>query len=259
MKLAFLGTGTSTGVPELGCKCEVCTSGDSRDARLRCSALLQSGDTSILIDCGPDFRAQMLRAGVSHLDALLITHKHYDHTAGIDDLRPYASLRTFPIYADDDSARQIRSMFPYCFGKVKYPGVPNIELHSIEDMQPFCVGGVDVEPIRVYHAALPIVGYRFGKLAYITDMSRIEPAELEKLKGVEVLVINALRYSKPHRSHQTVLEALRVVDYLSPRETYFTHMMHHIGLHAKIEKCLPKNVFLAYDGLEIEIGQKRRF
>ena len=254
MKLTFLGTGTSTGVPELGCKCEVCTSNDPHDARLRCSALLENDDTTILIDCGPDFRAQMLRADVARLDALVITHKHYDHTAGIDDLRPFASQKTFPIYANEDTARQICSMFPYCFGEVKYPGVPNIEIHSIEDMQPFTIGSVEVQPIRVFHAALPIVGYRFGKLAYITDMSSIELSELDKLKGVEVLVINALRYSKPHRSHQTVLEALRVVDYLSPRETYFTHMMHHIGLHSKIEKCLPKGVFLAYDGLEIEIG-----
>ena len=252
MKLTFLGTGTSTGVPELGCKCEVCTSNDPHDARLRCSALLENDDTTILIDCGPDFRAQMLRADVARLDALVITHKHYDHTAGIDDLRPFASQKTFPIYANEDTAQQIRSMFPYCFGEVKYPGVPNIEIHSIEDMQPFNIGSVEVEPIRVFHAALPIVGYRFGKLAYITDMSCIELSELDKLKGVEVLVINALRYSKPHRSHQTVLEALRVVDYLSPRETYFTHMMHHIGLHSKIEKCLPKGVFLAYDGLEVE-------
>ncbi|MBO7192727.1 MAG: MBL fold metallo-hydrolase [Bacteroidaceae bacterium] len=254
MKLTFLGTGTSTGVPELGCKCEVCTSNDPRDTRLRCSALLENDDTAILIDCGPDFRAQMLRADVARLDALVITHKHYDHTAGIDDLRPFASQKTFPIYANEDTAQQIRSMFPYCFGEVKYPGVPNIEIHSIEDMQPFTIGSVEVEPIRVFHAALPIVGYRFGKLAYITDMSSIELSELDKLKGVEVLVINALRYSKPHRSHQTVLEALRVVDYLSPCETYFTHMMHHIGLHSKIEKCLPKGVFLAYDGLEVEVG-----
>ena len=253
MKLTFLGTGTSTGVPELGCKCEVCTSADARDARLRCSALLTDGNTNILIDCGPDFRAQMLRANVTRLDALVLTHKHYDHTAGIDDLRPYTTFRRFPIYADDDTARQVRSMFPYCFGEVKYPGVPNIELRSIEDMRPFTIEGVEVVPIRVYHAALPIVGYRFGKLAYITDMSRIEPAELEKLKGVEVLVVNALRYSKPHRSHQTVLEALRFVESVAPRVAYFTHMMHHIGLHAKIEKCLPKNVFFAYDGLEVEI------
>ena len=240
-------------MPELGCKCEVCTSADPRDARLRCSALLTDGNTNILIDCGPDFRAQMLRANVTRLDALVLTHKHYDHTAGIDDLRPYTTLRSFPIYADDDTARQVRSMFPYCFSEVKYPGVANIELHSIEDMKPFSIGGIEVLPLRVLHGRLPIVAYRFGKLAYITDMSSIESSELEKLKGVEVLVVNALRFSKPHLSHQTVLEALRFVDMVSPRVTYFTHMMHHIGLHAKIEKCLPKNVFFAYDGLEIEI------
>jgi phosphoribosyl 1,2-cyclic phosphate phosphodiesterase len=253
MKLTFLGTGTSTGVPELGCKCEVCTSADPRDARLRCSALLSVDDTNILIDCGPDFRAQMLRADVARLDALVLTHKHYDHTAGIDDLRPYTSFKTFPIYADDDTAQQVRSMFPYCFCEVKYPGVPNIELRSIEAMTPFGIGGIEIVPIRVFHGKLPIVGYRFGKLAYITDMSRIEPAELEKLKGVEVLVVNALRFAKPHPTHNTVLDALHVVDYLSPRETYFTHMMHHIGLHAKIEKCLPQGVYFAYDGLEVEI------
>ena len=253
MKLTFLGTGTSTGVPELGCKCEVCTSADPRDARLRCSALLSVDDTNILIDCGPDFRAQMLRAGVARLDALVLTHKHYDHTAGIDDLRPYTSFKTFPIYADNDTAQQVRSMFPYCFSEVKYPGVPNIELRSIEAMTPFGIGGIEVVPIRVFHGKLPIVGYRFGKLAYITDMSRIEPAELEKLKGVEVLVVNALRFAKPHPTHNTVLDALHVVDYLSPRKTYFTHMMHHIGLHAKIEKCLPQGVYFAYDGLEVEI------
>jgi phosphoribosyl 1,2-cyclic phosphate phosphodiesterase len=240
-------------VPELGCKCEVCTSADPRDARLRCSALLTDGNTNILIDCGPDFRAQMLRANVTRLDALVLTHKHYDHTAGIDDLRPYTTLRSFPIYADDDTAQQVRSMFPYCFSEVKYPGVANIELHSIEDMKPFSIGGIGVEPLRVLHGKLPIVAYRFGKLAYITDMSSIESSELEKLKGVEVLVVNALRFSKPHLSHQTVLEALRFVDMVSPRVTYLTHIMHHIGLHAKIQKCLPKNVFFAYDGLEIEI------
>lgn len=254
MKLTFLGTGTSTGVPEVGCKCEVCTSRDPRDTRLRCSALLTHEGINILIDCGPDFRAQMLRADVARLDTLILTHKHYDHTAGIDDLRPYTKLKAFPIFADDDTARQVRSMFPYCFSEVKYPGVANIELRSIEDMKPFSVGGIEVVPIRVFHGKLPIVGYRFGKLAYITDMSHIEPAEVEKLKGVEVLVVNALRFSKPHGSHQTVLEALRVVDYLSPCETYFTHMMHHIGLHAKIEKCLPQGVHFAYDGLEVEVG-----
>ena len=253
MKLTFLGTGTSTGVPEIGCKCEVCTSVDPRDLRLRCSALLQEGDTTILIDCGPDFRAQMLRADVKKIDALFLTHKHFDHMAGIDDLRPYTRDKELPIYADEDTSQQVRSFFPYCFGEVKYPGVANIGLHLVEHDVPFFVGRLDITPIRVFHGRLPITGYRFGSLAYITDMSRIEPQELEKLRGVEVLVMNALRYSKPHNSHQTVLEALAIVDYLKPRDVYFTHMMHHIGLHAKIEKCLPRGVHFAYDGLEITV------
>ena len=253
MKLTFLGTGTSTGVPEIGCKCEVCTSTDPRDSRLSSSALLQSGDTTVLIDCGPDFRQQMLVADVKKIDALLLTHKHYDHLVGIDDLRPYTRDRELPIYADRETEMQIRSFFPYCFGRVKYPGVANITVRPVDHKTPFTVGGIEVQPLRVFHGMFPITAYRFGKLAYITDMSYIEPGELEKLVGVEVLVINALRFSKPHKTHQTVLEALAVIDYLKPRETYFTHLMHHIGLHAKIEKCLPNGVHLAYDGLEIEV------
>ena len=253
MKLTFLGTGTSTGVPEIGCKCEVCTSNDPRDARLRCSALLEEGDTTILIDCGPDFRIQMLRADVGKIDAVLMTHKHYDHLVGIDDLRPYTRTKELPIYADRETEMQIHSMFPYCFYKVKYPGVANITVVPIDHSHPFKIGCVDVMPIRVFHGMMPITGYRFGKLAYITDMSYIEPSELEKLKGVEVLVINALRFAKPHKTHQTVLEAFEIIDKIKPREVYFIHLMHHIGLHAKFEKCLPEGVHLAYDGMKIEI------
>lgn len=256
MKLTFLGTGTSTGVPEIGCKCEVCTSSDPRDSRLRSSALLQKGNTTLLLDCGPDFRTQILRADARKIDALLLTHKHYDHIIGIDDLRPFTSSRELPIYADRETEQQIRSFFPYCFGRVKYPGVANIRVCTIDSKTPFTVGDVEVIPLRVFHGMFPIMAYRFGKLAYITDMSYIEPSELEKLKGVDTLVMNALRFSKPHKTHQTVLEALSVIDNIAPRRTYFTHMMHHIGLHAKIEKCLPDGVFLAYDGLEIEIDDK---
>lgn len=207
----------------------------------------------MLIDCGPDFRQQMLAVDVKKIDALLLTHKHYDHLVGIDDLRPYTRDRELPIYADRETEMQIRSFFPYCFGRVKYPGVANITVRPVDHKTPFTVGGIEVQPLRVFHGMFPITAYRFGKLAYITDMSYIEPGELEKLVGVEVLVINALRFSKPHKTHQTVLEALAVIDYLKPRETYFTHLMHHIGLHAKIEKCLPNGVHLAYDGLEIEV------
>lgn len=253
MKLTFLGTGTSTGVPEIGCKCEVCTSTDPRDSRLRTSALVEDGDTTLLIDCGPDFRVQMLRADVKKIDALLMTHKHYDHLVGIDDLRPYTRDKELPIYSDRETEIQIRSFFPYCFGRVKYPGVPNIRLNTIDYKSSFKINNIEVTPIRVFHGMFPITAYRLGKLAYITDMSYIEPGELEKLKGVDVLVINALRFSKPHKTHQTVLEALPIIDYIKPKAAYFTHMMHHIGLHAKIEKCLPSNIHLAYDGLVIEV------
>lgn len=252
MKITFLGTGTSTGVPEIGCKCEVCTSNDPRDRRMRCSALVEDCNTILLIDCGPDFREQMLRADVKKINALLMTHKHYDHVIGIDDLRPYTRSKELPIFADRETEMQIRAFFPYCFGRVKYPGVANIKVNTIDHRTQFRIGEIDVTPLRVFHGMFPITAYRFGKLAYITDMSYIEPGELEKLSGVEVLVINALRYSKPHKTHQTVLEALRIIDHIKPKKAYLTHLMHHIGLHAKIEKCLPDNVYLAYDGLEVK-------
>ena len=196
---------------------------------------------------------QMLNEPFGRIDAVLLTHHHYDHIVGLDDLRPFCRMCDIPIFANDATIEQVRNFFPYCFAEVKYPGVPNLELHRVDASVAIDVCGIDVLPIAHYHGRIPILGYRIGPLAYITDMSRIEPCELEKLRGVEVLVMNALRYSKPHGSHQTVLEALRIVDYIRPGRTYFTHLMHHIGLHAKIEKCLPDNVFLGYDGLEIEI------
>lgn len=248
MKVTILGSGTSTGVPEIGCGCEVCTSTDPHDFRLRSSAIVEDGDSRLLIDCGPDFRTQMLNRPFRKIDGVLLTHKHYDHTGGLDDLRPFCRKGDIPIYANEDTVNHVKSVLPYCFSEVKYPGVPNLLLHKIEGN--FNVGDFNIQPIRVFHGRLPILGYRIGPFAYITDMSFIEPEELNKLKNVDTLVINALRFSKPHGSHQTVLEAYNIINYIKPRVVYFTHMMHHIGLHAKIEKVLPRNVHLAYDGLE---------
>lgn len=248
MKVTILGSGTSTGVPEIGCGCEVCTSTDPHDFRLRSSAIVEDGNSRLLIDCGPDFRTQMLNRPFRKIDGVLLTHKHYDHTGGLDDLRPFCRKGDIPIYANEDTVNHVKSVLPYCFSEVKYPGVPNLLLHKIEGN--FNVGDFNIQPIRVFHGRLPILGYRIGPFAYITDMSFIEPEELNKLKNVDTLVINALRFSKPHGSHQTVLEAYNIINYIKPRVVYFTHMMHHIGLHAKIEKVLPRNVHLAYDGLE---------
>lgn len=253
MKITILGSGTSTGVPELGCMCEVCTSTDPRDSRLRSAVLVECDNTRLLIDCGPDFRTQMLNLPFNKIDAVLLTHKHYDHTGGLDDLRPFCRRGDVPIYGDENTVEHVKSVLPYCFSDIKYPGVPNLILNKIESAREFTIGELNIVPIRVFHGRLPILGYRIGDFAYITDMSFIETKELDKLMGVDTLVINALRFSKPHGSHQTVLEAYSVINYIKPRVVYFTHMMHHIGLHAKIEKVLPDNMYLAYDGLEFNV------
>ena len=253
MRVTLLGTGTSTGVPELGCGCEVCCSTDPRDSRLRSSALVEHAGSRLLIDCGPDFRIQMLKLPFDRIDAVLLTHHHYDHTGGLDDLRPFCRRGDIPIYAEASTVAHVKSVLPYCFSEVKYPGVPNLVLNTVGAGEEFRVGDISILPVRAYHGRLPILGYRIGNFAYITDMSFMEPSEIEKLAGVDTLVINALRFSKPHGSHQTVLEAYKVIGRINPRVTYFTHLMHHIGLHAKIERVLPDGVHLAYDGLVLDV------
>lgn len=250
MQITFLGTGTSTGIPQIGCTCPVCTSANPKDNRLRTSAVVSVNGKNILIDCGPDFRQQVLRAGIGRIDAVLITHIHYDHTGGIDDLRPFGGKHTLPIYLEPSVAEGIRTRLPYCFGDHLYPGVPNIRLQEI-GIEPFTIENIEVTPIRVMHYKLPILGYRIGGLVYITDALTIPDEEYAKMKQVDVLVINALR-KQPHLSHQTLDEALRVIEQVQPREAYLVHMSHHMGLTAEVEKELPPHVHFAYDGLVVE-------
>lgn len=258
MRLTFLGTGTSQGVPTIGCRCEVCRSTDPRDTRLRTSAMVEVGDVRMIIDAGPDFRYQMLRTGVRHIDAILLTHEHKDHTGGIDDVRAF-NFVDFPvihrvdIYATARTAACVRKDFDYAFAEDKYRGVPEIELHEFDPSKPFEVKGVEIVPIRGQHSdRFEVTGYRIGRLAYLTDFKQIEESEIEKLQGVEVLVVNALRW-REHVSHFTVEEALQLIERVKPHRAYLTHMSHDIGLHADSASRLPKGVELAYDTLTIEI------
>lgn len=254
MKITFLGTGTSTGNPEIGCRCEVCTSKDPRDWRLRASVLVETQGKKILIDCGPDFRWQMIRNHIDQLDAVLVTHEHYDHVGGLDDLRPFCRLKGVDIYAAEEVATAIETRIPYAFREHKYPGVPNLELHRIGD-RPFQAAGVWVTPVRIMHGRLPIFGYRIGNMAYLTDVKYIPEEEYAKLKGVELLVIDALR-KKEHPSHESLTEALANIKRIGPKEAYLIHMSHKIGLHAVVDRELPQHVHYSYDGLVVEIEEE---
>lgn len=252
LKITFLGTGTSSGVPMIGCDCAVCTSIDKKDNRLRSSILVQSATTSLVVDTGPDFRQQMLREKVKHLDAVLFTHPHKDHLAGLDDIRAFNffSKKPIDIYADSLTEEAVRRDFYYAFTDTKYPGIPELNMHTINP-DPFMVGDIPVTPIQVWHLKMPVLGFRFGKFTYITDANRIEEEEKEKIRGSEVLVLNALRKQK-HISHFTLGEAIELVQELRIPGAYFTHISHQLGLHAEIEAQLPKGVQLAYDGLAWE-------
>lgn len=253
MKLTFLGTGTSCGIPTLGCYCDVCTSTDPHDKRLRTSALLETGNTRILIDCGPDFRQQMLPREFRKIDGILITHSHYDHVGGIDDLRPYCRFGDIDIYADEISCESLRKTMPYCFVEKKYPGVPSINLHTLHPHDSLQIGDFDIMPFEVMHGKLPILGYRIGNLAYITDMKWMGENEIKLLEGVDTLVENALRWDKPHHSHQLVGDAITFARRVGAKHTYLVHANHDIGRHTDINSRLPEDIRYAYDGLQIHI------
>jgi len=248
MDFLFLGSGTSTGVPQIGCKCKTCLSTDSKDERLRASVLMTEGETKILIDCGPDLRQQLLRNNIESLTAILLTHEHYDHVGGLDDVRPLGETE---LYGEKRVLAVIRRNMPYCFMDVKYPGIPLIQLHEITETD-FFIGGLKVQPIRVMHAKLPILGFRVGKAAYLTDIKTLEDRSIEKLQGLDILVMSALRISK-HISHLSLEEALEIAQKIGAQKTYFTHMSHDMGLHKEINKQLPPNIQLAYDGLKLSI------
>ncbi len=253
MKITFLGTGGSFGAPMIGCRCEVCTSANPKDRRLRSSAIVETGSTRILIDCGPDFRQQALTIPFAKIDGVLLTHSHYDHVGGIDDLRPFCKFGNIDMYADRLTANNIKHTIPYCFDKDKYPGVPEIRLTIIESHKSFQIGDIDIMPVEVMHDKLPILGYRFGQLAYITDVKTISDTEMPYLCGIEVLVINALRFERPHHSHQLVGDAICFARRIGAKRTLLIHSCHHIGLHDTVNDKLPSGFELAYDGQEVTL------
>lgn len=292
MKLHFLGTGTSIGVPRMGCSCSVCRSADPRDKRLRCSALLETDDHRlILIDCGPDFRTQMLRFIAEHpytddtsvpysvrkmsemsdeqarkmglheaprfdyamprIEAVLLTHEHFDHVAGLDDLRPFSYFHSIDVWAEPNVAEAIINHMGYVFGEKHYPGAPKLTMNPLEEHQSITIGDNEIVPVRVYHGKLPILGYRIGPLAYLTDMSQLGEQEWGKLEGVETLVVSALR-DEPHATHQTIEEAIAFGRKVGAKRTYFIHMCHTAGKQADRDEQLPEGFRLAYDGLTID-------
>ena len=260
VRITILGTGTSTGVPVLNCPCAICTSEDPRDKRLRCAVFVEAGGVNILIDIGPDFRQQAFRAGIEHIDAVLITHHHFDHVVGMDDLRPYLFFNRSPIplHAEQGSADILRSMFGYIFRDGSYPGVPNLEMHDVAG--PFEVASREdpsktlrIIPIPVVHGSLDILGFRIGGFAYLTDVSKIPNASFGLLKDLDVLVLDALR-DRPHPMHMTIDKAIEVAGRIGARQTWFTHMSHEV-LHSAFEARVPEGMAPAYDGLVLEASR----
>jgi len=251
--ITFLGTGTSQGVPVIACQCRVCTSADPLDKRLRTSVLVEGKGKTIVIDSGPDFRYQMLRAKVMHLDAIVFTHEHKDHVAGMDDIRAFNYKQQGPvdIYADARVQLALRREFPYIFDEKGYPGIPQINLHTI-DLEPFDIGRVHFTPIQVMHYKLPVLGFRINDFTYVTDAKTVSDAEKQKMRGTKILVINALQ-KETHISHFTLDEAIAFAQEIGAEQTYFTHISHRLGRHRDIAKELPAGIQLAYDGLQLDI------
>lgn len=257
MKIRFLGTGTSTGVPMIACPCEVCTSPDSKDKRLRVSIYLEIEHLCLGIDAGPDFRQQMLRENITQLDAVLFTHEHKDHTAGLDDVRAFNFFqhKDMPVYGRKPVLEQIKKEFAYAFSEIKYPGIPRIELIEITE-QPFQIQNIDIIPIDVMHFMLPVFGFRIKNFAYITDVNMIPDSEYKKLQNLDVLVLGALQQTE-HLSHFTLSQAIEVAQKINAKTTYFTHISHRMGRHEAVEsqylRPISDTMFLAYDGLHLEI------
>ncbi len=253
MKVTFLGTGTSQGVPVIACPCPVCRSDNQKDKRLRTSVFIETGNKKIIIDTGPDFRQQMLRENVKVLDAILYTHDHKDHIAGLDDVRAFNFVNQKPVdvYLEERVIPAIKREFSYIFAENKYPGIPQINLKTIDNF-PFEAGGIKVTPIRAFHYRLPVMGFRIGDLTYITDANYLPEEEKEKIIGSRFIVINALRKQK-HISHYSLSEAVRLINEFGPRRGYLTHISHQMGLHEEVQKELPPNILLAYDGLSIKM------
>ena len=252
LKVTFLGTGTSQGVPVIACQCEVCLSDDIMDKRLRTSVMLECDGNNIVIDSGPDFRQQMLRNKVTRLDAIMFTHEHKDHIAGLDDVRAFNYVQQKPtdIFAEERVQRAIKQEFAYIFAEFKYPGVPQVNMHSVDNTQ-FYIGNTKIIPIRVMHMRLPILGFRVEDFTYITDANFISDAEKEKIKGTRFLVLNGLRKQK-HISHFSLSEAIGLIEEINPERGFITHISHQLGLHNTVSKELPSNISLAYDGLVID-------
>ena len=248
MRITFLGTGTSTGIPLIGCECDTCQSKDEKDKRLRASVLVETQDARLLIDAGPDLRQQLLKHTVSRLDGILVTHEHYDHIGGLDDVRPLGSMN---IYAEEGVLHSIRRNMPYCFVENRYPGVPRLHLHSI-NTQTFTIHRTEIQPLRLMHAKLPILGFRIGDFAYLTDVKTIPTETYPFLKNLKVLVLNALRH-EPHIAHLNLEDAIEVALQINARETFFTHFSHDIGKHEIVSLILPEKMRLAYDDLSFTV------